>query len=59
MQEVDDFVAILVGRKEVVLGGLRAMEATQRRVYHCDSSVSKNAVTSLHARVFLSPQEVV
>jgi hypothetical protein len=59
MQEVNDFVTILVSREEVVFGGFRVVEATQCRVYHCDSSISKNSVMSLDARVSLSPQEVV
>jgi hypothetical protein len=59
MQEVDDFVAILINREEVMFRGLRAVEATQRHVYHCDSSVSIDSVTSLNARVSLPPQEVV
>jgi hypothetical protein len=59
MQEVDDFVAVLVDREKVMFGGLRAVEATQRCVYHCDSSVGINSVTSLNARVSLPPQEVV
>jgi hypothetical protein len=52
MQEVDDFIPIFVDREEVMFGGLRAMEATQRCVYHCDPSVGKNPVTSLDARSF-------
>jgi hypothetical protein len=59
MQEVDDPVTILIGREEVVLGGLGTMEAAQCRIDHRDSSVGKNLVTSLHTRVFLSPQKVV
>jgi hypothetical protein len=58
MQEVDDFVAILISREEIIFGGFRAAEATQRHVYHCDSAVGINSVPSLHARVSLSPQEV-
>jgi hypothetical protein len=59
MQEVNDFVAVLVDHEEIVFRGLRVVEATQRRVYHCDSAVGINSVTSLYARVSLSPQEVV
>jgi hypothetical protein len=59
MQEVDDFVAVLVSCEEIVFGGFRAVEATQRRVYHCDSAIGINSVLSLHARVSLSPQEVI
>jgi hypothetical protein len=59
MQEVDDLVAVLVDCEEVVFWGFQAAEATQCRVYHCDSSVGINSVTSLNARVSLPLQEVV
>jgi hypothetical protein len=59
MQEVNNFVAILINHKEVMFGGLRMTEATQCCVYHCDSAISINSVTSLYTRVSLPPQEVV
>jgi hypothetical protein len=59
MQEVNDLVAVFIDCKEIMLRGLRAVEATQCRVYHCNSAVGINSVTSLYTRVPLSPQEVV
>jgi hypothetical protein len=59
MQEVNDLVAILVDGEEVVLRSLRALEATQRCVYHCDLSIGENPIPLLNARVFLSPQKVI